>query len=729
VTAGHHRLTRQRETALAAVAYVLLAVAVWWPLPARAATTTIAPAIGDPLVLAWTLAWGADRILHGFSQFWTGLFFYPYPDTVAYSEHLLGITVFTAPVQWLTGNPILAFNLAMIGSTALAGFGMFLLARDLTGRADAAFVAGVAFACAPYRVAQLYHLQVLVSGWMPIALYGLHRFLATRSTRALVLFVIAFVLQAWSNGYFLYFMAPPVAIITLHALWRDRDAAAYLVRRLTLAAMAILLALAPVAWAYVRVRREQGLARSPDDILLFAPPLEAYAHVNEHVWFWGELLPLGRQEQELFPGLLIVLLAAAGAWLTTQRTAPAAPPSPTAAPLTTSAGLYVAIAGIMLVLSLGPRPSAFGWQLPVPGPYVWLSAVLPGMDGLRVIARMATVVYLAIGVLGAIGFAVLTRRLGPPSRRVVTVVTALLIAGEGYRGPLPVEAFPTSEMKADQPAYEWLRTQPRGPLLELPVEGTWHAARHLFRTLEHGNRIVNGYSSYGSALQDFVGGPPFTEVARIDDALQMARALGLRWIVVHPPLYTYPEAGAAIATAIREATAHVARSMDFGPAVVVELRPLDMPTAAPIDPTWRELGADAFTASASHLPGDIHRALDGDRATRWITGERQQGREWIELRFPAAVDVARVRLEMDARSYGDYPRGLVVEGSPDGEQWQTLFEGGILPHLALSIAHESRASGIDVRLPANATRVLRLRNTGETRVWFWSVHQLRVWAR
>jgi uncharacterized membrane protein len=100
-------------------------------------------------------------------DFWTGLFFYPYPDTIAYSEHLLGIAIFTAPVQWLAGNPILVLNLAMIGSTVLAGVGMFLLVRELTGRADAAFIAGVAFACSPYRVPMASHLQVLVSGWMP----------------------------------------------------------------------------------------------------------------------------------------------------------------------------------------------------------------------------------------------------------------------------------------------------------------------------------------------------------------------------------------------------------------------------------------------------------------------------------------------------------------------------------------------------------------------------------
>src|SRR3954471_4990793 len=208
-----------REAALAAVAYAAIAVAFWWPLPAHAGTAAIAQPFGDPILNAWTLAWDADRMLHGFARFWTGLFFYPYADTVAYSEHLLGIAVFTAPVQWVTGNPILALNVAMIGSTALAGFGLFLLARELTDRSDAAFAAGVAFACSPYRVAEAFHLQVLMSGWMPVTLYGLHRFLAIGSTRTLLLFSVAFLLQAYSNGYFLYFTAVPVAVVTLHGLW------------------------------------------------------------------------------------------------------------------------------------------------------------------------------------------------------------------------------------------------------------------------------------------------------------------------------------------------------------------------------------------------------------------------------------------------------------------------------------------------------------------------------
>jgi hypothetical protein len=717
-----------REAAVAAAAYVAVAVAFWWPLPAHAGTAAIAQPFGDPILNAWTLAWDADRMLHGFARFWTGLFFYPYADTVAYSEHLLGIAVFTAPVQWLTGNPLLALNVAMIGSTALAGFGLFLLARELTDRPDAAFAAGVAFACSPYRVPEASHLQVLMSGWMPVTLYGLHRFLATGSARALMLFTGAFLLQAFSNGYFLYFTAVPVTVVALHGLWRRRDAATRLVPRLTAAVLAILAGLAPVAWAYLRVRREQGLKRLPGDMLLYSPPLEAYAHVSARVRVWAGLLPAGPHEQELFPGLLIALLALVAVWLAARREARESDPSQIHAHLRTWARLYLFVLVLALVLSLGPRPKAFGLQVPFQGPYAWLTASIPGMNGLRVPARLATVVYLALAVLGAIGFAALTAPLGSRSRRWAMLLAAIVIACEGYGGPLRLEAFPTRDMAVDRPAYEWLRSQPRGPMLELPVGDTQMAARHLYRTLVHGNRIVNGYSGYGSALQNFVGGPPFLELPRMDDALRMARALGLRWIVVHPPLYRDPAAGAAIAAAIGESVTHVARVAPFEGAVVFELRPLD-PPPSPIDDAWRELTPDSFTADASHNPGTLWRAFDGNRATRWFTGERQQRREWIALRFPAPIDVARVRLEMGRRSNADYPRGLLVEASDDGLAWRALFDGGVLPLLGLSIAREPGTPGIDIVLPPNKARLLRLRTTGETRVWYWSVHELRVWER
>ena len=84
----------------------------------------MAAPFGDPLLNAWILGWDADRLRHGLSGLWTAPPFYPYPDTLAYSEHLLGIAAPLAPIYWLTGNAVLLYNVALIGSFALAGIGM-----------------------------------------------------------------------------------------------------------------------------------------------------------------------------------------------------------------------------------------------------------------------------------------------------------------------------------------------------------------------------------------------------------------------------------------------------------------------------------------------------------------------------------------------------------------------------------------------------------------------------
>ena len=53
-----------------------------------------------------------------------------------------------------TGNMVLCYNLLFLSTIVLAGWGMYLLVRELTGRPLAAFVAGLAFAFAPYRISE-----------------------------------------------------------------------------------------------------------------------------------------------------------------------------------------------------------------------------------------------------------------------------------------------------------------------------------------------------------------------------------------------------------------------------------------------------------------------------------------------------------------------------------------------------------------------------------------------
>src|SRR5581483_2138873 len=89
----------KRVEALTVVAgLTVLAVAVTWPVLVRL-RYHIAGDVGDPVLVSWMLAWDADRIRHGFSGIWHAPNFFPYPYTLLYSEHFLGIAIFTAPLQ------------------------------------------------------------------------------------------------------------------------------------------------------------------------------------------------------------------------------------------------------------------------------------------------------------------------------------------------------------------------------------------------------------------------------------------------------------------------------------------------------------------------------------------------------------------------------------------------------------------------------------------------------
>src|SRR5450759_203468 len=141
------------EFALLLGGLTVVAVAATYPL-IRHITTHLPNDLGDPVLVAWILAWDADAFRHGVLNIFNAPSFFPYLHTLVYSEHMIGVAVFTAPLQWLTANPVFVYNIAFIASFVQAGAGMYVLARSLTGRRDAALLAALAYAFTPFRVAQ-----------------------------------------------------------------------------------------------------------------------------------------------------------------------------------------------------------------------------------------------------------------------------------------------------------------------------------------------------------------------------------------------------------------------------------------------------------------------------------------------------------------------------------------------------------------------------------------------
>src|SRR5688572_10012664 len=121
---------RQRSTLAVLFGFALLTLFSTWTL-VRNLGSALPGDLGDPLLNAWILGWDADRLRDGLVGLWDAPILFPEKKTLAFSEHLLGIALPLAPIVWLTGNPIVAYNIAFLLTYLLAGLGMFLLAREI----------------------------------------------------------------------------------------------------------------------------------------------------------------------------------------------------------------------------------------------------------------------------------------------------------------------------------------------------------------------------------------------------------------------------------------------------------------------------------------------------------------------------------------------------------------------------------------------------------------------
>lgn len=384
---------------------------------------------------------------------------------------------------------------------------------------------------------------------------------------------------------------------------------------------------------------------------------------------------------------------------------------------------YTLVVALAYWLSLGPRGGAYGW----------LMSVVPGFDGLRVPARFIVVVSLALALLGAAGAGWLCRGITRRGASVALVMSlCTLILAEGY-GPLHVETFRAGQRQRAA-LHAWLATEPPGAVLELPIAGPDLASFTLsyqYATLLHGRPIVNGYSGWGSPIQDFLADPdgPFSRPSEMDALLEGLSALGVRHVVLHRSEYSRQTLGSysdpqPLADALEQS-----EWTDTGRAFVpIHAWPLK---AVASDASGAPSGAQSLNAAtdfAVTASGDtgLAKLTDGDAQSTWAT--TQTGDEWINVTFPQMVDVAHVEIGLRASRVRNYPSRLRIDSTNEAGISSVLVERAALPLVLAGMARSPQAPAIALSLAANRSTGIRIRQTGVGN-WPWEVSELRVWRR
>ncbi|HVB38746.1 MAG TPA: discoidin domain-containing protein [Vicinamibacterales bacterium] len=724
---------------------------------------------GDPVLNTWILWWDA-HVWPLTARWWNAPAFYPAPGVLSFSEHLFGISLFTAPIQWLSGSPELAYNVAFVLSFPLSAIAMHLLVRDLTGRDEIAFVAGAAYGFSPYRVAQIAHIQVLWAFWLPLALLGLHAGLRGRRWGFPVA-AACWLMQGLANGYLLLFF-PVLAAFWL--LWFTGRRPRTFAVALGWFAVAGLLVL-PFLLGYLKFHSTYDLTRPLSEIEFYSPDVSGIFASSYRLKLWGEILKPS-PEGQLFPGFIILALAAAGAvwaasttrllaifrpnavggrlrwfrlfagtvallwgllallsWLTggfSIHLGFAAIPvfNPVkplevmivAAVLYALTGLgatsasrvdrvtifYLLAAALMFVMCLGPAPTFLGKAFWPPGPLKAPYGWLLMLPGYDGLRVPSRFASLFILCLTVAAALVLARML--PRRRYAPVVAGILGCLVIAEGWFgPVPVVPSP---LSQPAPWISDVGGARAVLELPMGDTPRDVAAMLRGSVHGKPVVNGYSGYF---------PPHERV--LATSLRGGDLTGLEALGAYGPiaviLRTDKDRGGML-------QAGFAASPDFvrrGTWPDLALYWLTSPPA-PEPPLGPALPIAKLNASL--WPADVSRMIDGRLDTRWATGGPQRGGEWVLVDLGATRQVGSVVMEV-GRSAGDYPRALQVEVSDDGASWTPVFHGSVAGLAVQAALRHPRSMPIAVPVRARA-RYIRLTQLGQDDQMYWSIAELSV---
>jgi hypothetical protein len=136
---------------------------------------TVAPGgVQDSLILAWAVAWAGHALRTDPSMLFMGNAFHPAPDSLAFTESLLGF----APLAMVGDGhqaALARFSLLFVFVPLIGFVGGYLLTRQLGGGRWGGLLVAAAFAFPPWRGQEGSHLHVTATGGVALALALLAR--------------------------------------------------------------------------------------------------------------------------------------------------------------------------------------------------------------------------------------------------------------------------------------------------------------------------------------------------------------------------------------------------------------------------------------------------------------------------------------------------------------------------------------------------------------------------
>jgi hypothetical protein len=531
----------------------------------------------DSLLNTWIIAWVGHALVTDPLHLYNSNIFFPYPNTLAFSEILLPQGLLALPISLATDNTIFGYNMVLVAMLFLDAFAMYLLVLDWTHSRAAGSIAGIVYAFNPFNLGNFAQIQLLSLGWLPLAIMYLRRMpiggKGSSGRRQVVqsslIFSLFFVLQSLSSFYFavltvfsvLLYLGWQMVARLVEASHLGKSASIFglgaasrlkvTILALVLSSMLIGIVLIPLVLPYLTVERELGFQRSVQDSEPFSANLKEFTEVSpQNVIYGGFLAPNpvryngGYPLDNLFPGLAALVLAGVGL----------------GASKSDDKWFLLLLAMTAFILALGPRLYITADSpTEITLPYRLLYDSLPFMRALRAPVRFDALVMFGVAGLGGFGIAAIG---GRNRHKLVALSSAALISLEYLAFPavstvkLPVG----SEVPS---VYRWLAQQPASVALDLPMMGP-DAQNQLdisdqYFTTYDWQKTPDGYSGFNPPARGEIA----FEMQYFPNArsISLLQSLGVDYVVVHRDMLRLQNAAAMDAIKQVAALEHV---QDFG---------------------------------------------------------------------------------------------------------------------------------------------------------------------
>ncbi len=696
--------------------------------------------IGDALESVYIVAWNVHQFFSDPGHLFDANVLFPLPHALAFTDHRLLPSLLVAPVVWLTGNPILAYNVAVGLALLLAAGAARHVALALGADARAAWAAGALYGFHTYQMHEVARLNIIFHGFLPLALLELALFLKSGKARHAWKLGAWMLLQGLSANYHLLYGSLLIALVLAgFGLFHPSR----LLRRLPLllaSGGAALLLFLPLALPYWQLARTYGHGRD----LPQSMGLEHYLSTLPGNVVYGAMGPEVRAQQRgpHFIGFVPAALSALalGVWaFGRSKDGPARLDARVWVP---SLGV---LAMILVLLSLGRNIVWWGSYLG-PGPYRLLYNYVPGFQLVRIPERLGLLAMLCVALLASRGLT-LVRRAGHAG---LALLLTIVIPLEHLSPRLDVARLPVG--RAVPAVYRWLSQQPVRALAEVPIRGEGlvrHETAEMYYSTYHFRPIIHGYTAYPPQLTRLLRRLASQFPAEV--CLQAFQKVGVDTVVVHRDRDGGTDLLQQLSTSREDprfrrlaslagldpfeqldsarAAGRIARIARFEPAIeVYRVLPAAAHAPAPFPGGHRERGP-SWVYRASSNQGDVARLADADLTTVWLEPQPLRGDEFVEVSFGRPIAVTGLVLPLTWSSV--LPTRFRVEGQQGDGAWQPLARFGEAQALQLLDQLLNRPSRPALGFDLHGQLVSGLRvsvEEGGTSFDGWSLPELEVWV-